>query len=90
MPDAFETVVKDLWSLRLQMLKNLMKEAVEEETLFSSQDQPQAGAGNQKTSTPTSWIIESQDSPNLLQSLAICQLGFILLRLPVSVGDLCR
>ncbi|KAL9042161.1 MAG: hypothetical protein Q9214_003866, partial [Letrouitia sp. 1 TL-2023] len=90
MPDAFETVVKDLWALRLQMLKKLMKEAAEEETLFGSQDQAQGGAGSQKTSTPTSGIIESQGSPTLLQSLAICQLGIILLRLPVSVGDLCR
>ncbi|OKL59360.1 hypothetical protein UA08_05400 [Talaromyces atroroseus] len=96
-PADIEKIVKDLWGLRLQNLTDKYDVSLDEpdedtgtET-FSSQTPAVASVEDkdqnlkgQKTSR------KSTDSPLLKETLGLCYLACLLLRLPVSVGDIYR
>ena len=87
-------MVKDLWSLRLQLLKNEISATFDEETVFSSQPQTETETENE-TETESGnvervWKIKEKKMPTLIETLGLCYLGMILLRLPVSMGDIYR
>ncbi|PYI04964.1 RNA polymerase I-specific transcription initiation factor Rrn7 [Aspergillus sclerotiicarbonarius CBS 121057] len=86
-PSQFEAVVRDLWALRLETFADKINDPAdqdEEPEFFSSQaatgldDEGYRSKGWQAT-----W-------PRLIDSIALCYLGALLMRLPVSVGDLHR
>ena len=88
-----ESVVRDLWALRLQLLKGKTEEVTDTETdsrLFSSQaevgegTEPEDGPGN--ATGKMSGV--GKEVPTLVDTLGLCYLGMLLLRLPVGVGDL--
>ena len=107
LPAELETVVKDLWSLRLQLLKSKTDATSDEDTLFSSQPQSKVDAtsdedmfGSQPQSqtetddehegTGRKWKVRGKEMPRLIETLGLCYLGMILLRLPVSIGEMHR
>ena len=88
LPAELENVVKNLWALRLQLLKSLVDATLTEETVFSSQ-LPASESGQENDNTTHRRVVEKA-MPSLTDSLGLCYLGMILLRLPVSTGDLHR
>lgn len=54
--------------------------------IFSSQ----AAASSEADETAQGGGRKATDSPRLIDSLALCYLGALLLRLPVGVGDIHR
>lgn len=86
-------MVRDLWALRLQLLKGKTEEATDTENesrVFSSQaeaeegTEPEDGRGNVKGASKG----VGKDVPTLVDTLGLCYLAMLLLRLPVCVGDL--
>ncbi|KAH6997527.1 ubiquitin family-domain-containing protein [Ilyonectria sp. MPI-CAGE-AT-0026] len=95
--DELETVVRDLWDLRTRGSSNLVAEdAPQEDSLemFSSQPATEElvkGVDNSKTraqswdpSRGSDWPI-----PRMIETLALCYLGCLMLRIPTGVGELC-
>ncbi|KAI5302042.1 Pol I core factor CF, partial [Ascosphaera pollenicola] len=86
-------IVKGLWALRLQMLTL-------REDNYLSDDTTSHGTFSSQSGTDTSNAVEDEESvyhkkkltksPKLIDSLALCYLGMLLLRMPVSVGFLMK
>ncbi|OOF97187.1 hypothetical protein ASPCADRAFT_165775 [Aspergillus carbonarius ITEM 5010] len=87
-PSQFEAVVRDLWALRLETFAEKINDPAdldEEPEFFSSQaatDLEDVEGYRSRGRQPT-W-------PRLIDSIALCYLGALLMRLPVSLGDLHR
>ena len=81
-------MVKNLWALRLQLLKDNVDATSDDEKLFSSQPQ----MSDSETETEKRVHKEKLDKalPTLIDSLGLCYLAMVLLRLSVSVGELNR
>lgn len=84
-------MVRDLWALRLQIIKHQDKEAPEEtdtesQQLFSSQaevSETDDGSARERKK-------KEKNLPTLIDTLGLCYLGIIVLRIPVSLGDIHR
>lgn len=95
--DELETVVRDLWDLRTRGSSNLVAEdAPQEDSLemFSSQPATEElvkGVDNSKTRAQSWDSGRGSDwpMPRMIETLALCYLGCLLLRVPTSVGELC-
>lgn len=85
-PAEIETVIRDLWQLRLQLLSDPFEQDESDgDTLFSSQ--PVEGIGGEGNyQGKARWA--SKPLPTLVESLAICYLAAIILRLPISISEL--
>lgn len=104
LPAELETVVRDLWDLRVRNFSGLKRasapvaETAEsgtdgDELLFSSQGETSDSDASTRTSTSRarSWTSEpGQDwnMPGLFHCLALCYLGCVSLSLPVRVGNI--
>ena len=87
-PSEFESVVKDLWALRLQLVKaKVDAEESDGDTLFSSQPVSDAEAQAEVDSQPKGW---GKAVPTLIESLGLCYMAAMILRLPISMGELHR
>lgn len=82
-------MIKDLWALRLQLLKEKISEP-DSSDVFSSQPGTEGVAESTEDEKTREWKVQVKEMPTLMQSLGICYLGAILLRLPVSLGDFHR
>ncbi|QDS70646.1 hypothetical protein FKW77_000904 [Venturia effusa] len=93
LPAELETIVHDLWALRLQNLPERMSfdshhDSDSQSQMFSSQSEDTSG---ETTATDfTIRAVRSVSTPSLVQSLALCYMGIWLLRLPITLGDLIR
>ena len=79
-------MIRDLWALRLELYSDKIKEIPEgddELELFSSQP------GTDVESEPEDFKPKSH-WPRLIDTVALCYLGALLMRIPVSVCDLHR
>lgn len=92
-----ETVVRDLWDLRIRGAVSAVENdsASEAElSLFSSQiDLSQDEQPSNRTQGAQNWTPESGSewpAPPLMDTLALCFLGCMLLRMPTRTGDLAR
>ncbi|KAF4807040.1 Ubiquitin-60S ribosomal protein L40 [Colletotrichum siamense] len=92
-----ETVVRDLWDLRTRGAASAVENdsASEAElSLFSSQiDLSQDEQPSNRTQGAQNWTPESGSewpAPRLMDTLALCFLGCMLLRMPTRTGDLAR
>ncbi|KAJ0360984.1 hypothetical protein COL154_007207 [Colletotrichum chrysophilum] len=92
-----ETVVRDLWDLRIRGAASAAENdsASEAElSLFSSQiDLSQDEQPSNRTQGAQNWTPESGSewpAPRLMDTLALCFLGCMLLRMPTRTGDLAR
>lgn len=107
LPSELESVIKDLWALRLQLLKERLSDPDKDgELLFTSKSEMKkhevvkntGGNPNSETEDEDEEVnrkgenvrVRGRDMPTLIESLGICYLAMILLRLPISVGDLQR
>ncbi|KAF5693854.1 hypothetical protein FDENT_1692 [Fusarium denticulatum] len=97
--EELETVVRDLWDLRIRGSGALLAEVETQQTgdglaTFSSQP-----TGTEKYDTPKtqgtrarSWNPEDNPDwpvPRMIETLALCYLGCLLLRIPTTIGELC-
>ena len=88
MPSQLEAVVKDLWALRLQLLRQAFTiEESDSETLFSSQPVSEEATQNEGVTQPKG---RSKAMPTLIESLGLCYLAAMILRLPTSMGEVHR
>lgn len=83
-------MVKDLWVLRLQLLKSKTDATSDEDTMFSSQPQSETETEDNREGVGRKWKVRGKDMPSLIETLGLCYLGIILLRLPVSIGEIHR
>lgn len=89
LPEELESVVQDLWKLRVLYLgdkiSNQSKEATSPQT-FSTQE-PDTEAEDDPL-VLSSRRNKLREKPTLIDCLALCYLGMITLRLPVTPGDI--
>ncbi|KAF2193294.1 hypothetical protein K469DRAFT_715369 [Zopfia rhizophila CBS 207.26] len=91
LPAEFEDVVKDLWALRILQLEDQISD-------ISSHDDAQSqvfSTASESESEPEKETVRSlrrgqrlNTTPRLLDSVALCYLGIVTLRLPITPGDL--
>ncbi|MCJ1238187.1 Pol I core factor CF [Varicellaria rhodocarpa] len=89
-PPELENVVHDLWSLRLQLLKDKIDEdsaSDGERRLYSSQNET---TENEVESTVERTLKQKRVVPRLVDTLGLCYFAMILLRAPICLGDLQR
>lgn len=84
-----ETVIKDLWALRLQLLRDKFSEP-DSDMNFSSQPESDTDAEGDNEKGSRDWKVKDKQMPNLIESMGLCYLGTVLLRLPVSLGEIYR
>ena len=82
-----------MWALRLQLLKGMTEEAADTENesrVFSSQTEVEEGTEPEDGAATFSGVMKGvgKNIPTLIETLGLCYLGMLLLRLPVCVGDL--
>ncbi|KAF7886842.1 uncharacterized protein EAF02_003489 [Botrytis sinoallii] len=95
-PKELETIVRDLWELRLRVLQGSGDERSEYGTEFGSTTEGDEtdtdGTGYRSTaSTVMSRKRASRTKkhlPKLIETLGFCYLGILLLRLPTSLGEI--
>ena len=83
-------MVKDLWALRLQLLKSKIDAISDDDAVFSSQPQSETEAEDKNEGVGRKWKVRGKDSPSLIETLGLCYLGTVLLRLPISIGEMHR
>ena len=83
-------MVKDLWALRLQLLQSKIGTTYDKDTTYSSQPQSETETESRDDGVGRKSRNMSQDMPTLIETLGLCYMGTILLRLPVSMGEIHR
>ena len=58
--------------------------------MFSSQPQSETEVEEKHEGVGRKWKVRRRDSPSLIETLGLCYLGTVLLRLPVSIGEMHR
>lgn len=86
---SLQNVVRDLWALRLETFSSKIdyrSEGESEPEVFSSQAAD--------TSDESDKVFKPQGKrvqwPRLIDSIALCYMGALLMRFPVSIGDVYR
>ncbi|TKA83914.1 hypothetical protein B0A55_00196 [Friedmanniomyces simplex] len=95
LPEELETLVRDLWALRLQRLRTRVSYDSESETdtqshYFSSQSEGETFASEASARNRKQNRTRIDGTPNVLDTLALCYMGTLLLREPVLVADIHR
>lgn len=90
LPTELDIVVKDLWALRLQLLKKKADATSDEETVFSSQPQSEVETETEGGNGGRNYKIRGKAMPTLIETLGLVYLGIVLLRLPISMGGMHR
>ncbi|TIA36597.1 hypothetical protein D6C79_08272 [Aureobasidium pullulans] len=91
LPKELETLVRDIWALRLQSLQSRVSyesesEAEQSSQLYSSQSEAErTDDTSQKRRARKS---KNDAVPKLVDALSMCYIGCLLLRLPVTVSDI--
>ncbi|KXH37832.1 forms a complex with the other RRN protein RRN6 and RRN11 [Colletotrichum simmondsii] len=92
-----ETVVRDLWDLRISGAATAVQDdsaSEGEPSLFSSQlDLAQDEEHQSRNRRAQRWTGENGSewpAPRMIDTLGLCFLGCMLLRIPTRVGDLCK
>ncbi len=78
--------MKNLWALRLQLLKDSVDAISNDDNLFSSQ--PQIGESEAGIDRRPHKKKLDKAMPSLIDSLGICYFGMVLLRMPIGIGEL--
>ena len=90
LPSELEVVVHDLWALRLQLLVDefgIISHHDGEASVYSSQIE---SAEHEGSTLERGMGVKGEKLPMLVESLGLCYLGMVLLRIPVNLGDLQR
>lgn len=84
-----KTIVRDLWALRLSKLVHRLESpervGSESQVLSSAEGSEQEG-GPETLKTDGKGI----ESPKLVETIALCYMGMLLLRLPIGLGTVYR
>lgn len=98
-PPELDTVVRDLWAIRIAGLPEDMQESEGEgdqgsqmfsSSGFSSGGEEEADRTTRVAPRARSWDPDSSSSwpvPSMIDTLALCYLGCLLLRLPTTISD---
>ena len=90
-PEELEDVVRGLWALRLRLIpENSVDSTVDPPGQHSSQARDKARRLVTGKSKRRLHGVDGQKLPTLLQTLGLLYLSALILRLPVSVGDVYR
>ncbi|KFZ05408.1 hypothetical protein V501_08376 [Pseudogymnoascus sp. VKM F-4519 (FW-2642)] len=94
MPPELETVIRDLWAVRIRNIRGIGEDerGARDGYGFSSTSEGETegedvGVGMEMSRRHRK-IAREKGLPKLIESLALCYMAILLLRLPVSVGDL--
>ena len=94
-PKELETVVRDLWSLRIKLLyaEKDDEEGYTSGTVGFSSTSEGENSDTDGMSLASKWSRRSNRKgkeylPKLIETLALCYLGILLLRLPTSIGEI--
>ncbi|BCR84176.1 TFIIB-type zinc finger domain-containing protein [Aspergillus chevalieri] len=90
-PAQFENVIRDLWALRLEGFSskintNMSETETEEPEVFSSQA-ADTDDESDKAFKPSGKRVQW---PRLVDSIALCYMGALLMRLPIGIADFHR
>ncbi|KAI9705349.1 MAG: Pol I core factor CF [Bogoriella megaspora] len=90
LPAELEIIIRDLWALRLQKLTNKvdLSEANDEDGAQSQLYSSDSGSEADATRGAIYNRRRLSDTPSLIETLALCYMGILLLRLPISPGDI--
>jgi RNA polymerase I-specific transcription initiation factor RRN7 len=87
--DLIKTIVRDLWTLRLSKLVHRLESAQPVDS--ESQACSSAAEGGEDGGRKSVKIVgKSIDSPKLVETIALCYMGVLLLRLPIGLVDIYR
>ncbi|KAF2089632.1 hypothetical protein K490DRAFT_37491 [Saccharata proteae CBS 121410] len=89
MPPKLEEIIRDLWAIRLPKLISKIESADEirsESQLYSSQSEGETDTEGEASRGVNSRKLDA--IPHLIDTLALCYFGMLLLRLPACLGDL--
>lgn len=93
--EELETVVRDLWDLRIRAFGSIIpneQPAEEELEIFSSQPTPSESDGEMKAAFGRrSWDPDRGSDwpmPRMIDTIALCYLGCLLLRIPIRIGQI--
>ncbi|KAI0469434.1 hypothetical protein F4859DRAFT_486647 [Xylaria cf. heliscus] len=98
-PDDFTELVRALWALRVHNLplrerggrKGDESDTGTSQVWFSSQSETgESSDVDLSDATSASWVRRRWKLPKLIDTLALCYLGCLVRRLPVSTGDFCN
>ena len=90
LPAEIEIVVKDLWELRIGLLKGRFETAISEDDVFSSQPQIDTENVDPSSNLDARQGFCGKQMPTLLETLSTCYIAIAILRLPIGLGDLHR
>jgi RNA polymerase I-specific transcription initiation factor RRN7 len=85
-----QTIVRDLWALRLSTLAHKLDTTL---STVESEDQPSSSAeesGEAVGRKASRTFGKGIDSPRLVETVGLCYMGMLLLRLPIGLADLYR
>lgn len=81
-------VVRELWDLRLQTLSGRLDDPLDSEgdsEVFSSQQETET-----ETEESARFSGKSLKWPRLVDTIALCYVAALLMRLPITIGDMYR
>lgn len=87
--DEVQSIVRDLWTLRLELLKDLLNGNAEDAAvqMFSTQTDTDDTEHERYTSRATRAAFHTKP-PHLIESLALIYLALVIMRLPCCASDL--
>ena len=86
--------MRDLWTLRINDFQRPEERTGYGSTMFSSQSEGEntdtdgTGARSMSSRRSRGSVVGKERLPKLIETLGLCYLGMVLLRLPVSLGEL--
>ncbi|KAF2034293.1 hypothetical protein EK21DRAFT_108330 [Setomelanomma holmii] len=94
LPSELETIIFDLWALRIAQLAERIatdnQDSDSQSQIFSTLETDESETDNERgaISTPKGRDKKLQGMPNLYDCLALCYLGISTLRFPLTPGDI--
>lgn len=90
MPFELETVVRDLWTLRIRNVRGLGEDdgnALGFSSTSGGETEGEEDESGMEMSKRLKKIARDRGLPKLIESLALCYLAMLLLRLPITIGE---
>ncbi|KAI5368155.1 Putative transcription initiation factor Rrn7, Zinc-finger [Septoria linicola] len=95
LPEELETIVRDLFALRLQKLQHKVSYDGDTDTeaqssrMFSSQSEGDSGTDAETVTSHRSTALRKQpQNPKLTELLSLIYVGILLLRIPITIADM--
>ncbi|KAF2802933.1 uncharacterized protein BDZ99DRAFT_454184 [Mytilinidion resinicola] len=90
LPAELESVIFDLWALKVMNLKDRVADDREESLsqMFSSGSEEEIEDSDDNRSKYMGSGRKARDTPKLIDTLALCYLGALTLRIPITTGDI--